>query len=111
MSLLAEPHASKVVHLNKKLVLKESDDDIELPSNFMKCGMYERWCKSHGLIAKIKDGRGSCGKLKDYAKVKPDSDRTKVCCISAFCGFWETFEKVRSVVMILALSAIYWKVN
>ena len=42
MEKMAEPHASKVVMLETKVVIKDDDDDIELPSNFTKRGMYER---------------------------------------------------------------------
>ena len=44
METMAEPHASKVVKLQKKFVLKDDDDDdddIEIPSNSTKQGIYE----------------------------------------------------------------------
>ena len=43
-SLLEEPHASKIIELHTKLVLKDNDDNIELPTKFSKRRMFERWC-------------------------------------------------------------------
>jgi hypothetical protein len=79
MVLMAEPHASKVVRLQTKLVLKDDDSDIELPSNFTKRGMYERWCLDRGWIAKAKGGRCSYGKLKEFKNVSPTSTPLPIC--------------------------------
>ena len=56
MKLLAEPHASKVVRNLTQIVIKDDDDDSELPSNFTKRGMYERWCLDRGWVAKARGG-------------------------------------------------------
>ena len=66
MKLMAEPHASKVVRIETKIVMKDGDDDVELPSNFTKRGMYERWCLDRGWVVKARGGNGSYGRIAKY---------------------------------------------
>ena len=40
----AEPHASKVVRTTTKMELWEDDNQVELPSNYTKRGLYVDWC-------------------------------------------------------------------
>ena len=48
----AEPHASKVVRLTTGLVLKDDDENIELPSSYTKHRLYCRWCWERGWDVK-----------------------------------------------------------
>ena len=69
MKLMAEPHASKVVRIETKIMINDDDDDdddVELPSNFTKRGMYERWCFDRGWVAKVRGGNGSYGMIAKY---------------------------------------------
>ena len=71
----AEPHASKVVRLTTGLILKDDDDNVELPSSYTKRTLYSRWCWDRGWDIKPKGGAGSYGRVQDYSKRvnKPDS--------------------------------------
>ena len=72
----AEPHASKVVRLTTRLILKYDDDNVELPSSYTKRALYSRWCWDRGWDIKPKEGDGSYGRVQDYSKRvnKPDSN-------------------------------------
>ena len=92
----AETHASKCVRLVTGIVLKEDDDNIELPSSFTKRGVYGRWCWSRGWEVRPKGGNGSYGKVADCARRKNDehlwplgSEAMPVCCYTTFIVFWE----------------------
>ena len=68
----AEPHASNVVRTTTKMALREDDNNIELPSNYTKRGMYINWCYDRGYKAELRTATSSYGKLKDYARRNDD---------------------------------------
>ena len=97
----AEPHASKVVRLTTGLVLKDDDDNIELPSSYTKRRLYCRWCWEREWDIRPKGGNGSYGKVKDYTRrvsipgtsddvLWPvDSVSLPVCTMALFSSFWK----------------------
>ena len=90
----AEPHASKVVRTTTKMELREDDNNIELPSNYTKRGMYVDWCYGRGFKAKIKNAAtGSYGKLSEYAKRDDElwiPECKPVCSWNMFKHIWES---------------------
>ena len=97
----AEPHASKCVRLVTGIVLKEDDDNIELPSSYTKRGVYSRWCWSRGWDVRPKGGNGGYGKLGEYAERKFDeylwpagSEAVDVCSFASFIIFWQKYFKI-----------------
>jgi hypothetical protein len=97
----AEPHASKVVRLTTGLVLKDDDDNIELPSSYTKRRLYCRWCWERGWDIRLKGGNGSYGKVKDCTRrvsipgtsddvLWPvDSVFLPMCTMASFSSFWK----------------------
>ena len=94
---MAELHASQVVWIETKIVIKDDDDNVELPSNFTKRGMYERWCLDRGWVAKARVGNGSYGRIAKYETRKTqegtdwplDSVSLLVCCFNTFISYWK----------------------
>ena len=99
MELMTEPHASKVVRIETKIVMKDGDDDVELPSNFTKRGMYERGCLDRGWVAKARDGNGSYGRIAKYETRNTqegtdwplESVSLPVWCFKKFISYWRKF--------------------
>ena len=64
----AEPHTSKLVRTTTKMELWEDDNQVELPSNYTKRGLYVDWCYNQGFKAKLVGVTCSYGKLIDYVQ-------------------------------------------
>ena len=64
----AEPRASKTVRTATKMELREEDNNMELPTNYTKCGLYVDWCYMRRFLAKLEGVTGTYGKLAEYSK-------------------------------------------
>ena len=93
------------MRLTTGLILKDDDDNVELPSSYTKRTLYSRWCWDRGWDIKPNGGAGSYGRVQDHSKRvnKPDSlDENlwpvgsvsrEVCSKSTFCRFWDEHYK------------------